>query len=221
MQQTKTDIRVVDATPAHAPFLAWVMLAAARSHLTMGLWDMWFKGDEARTLEFLEALATTPQSHWAHHSIFVVAEVDGEPAAALSGYLHEENEPTTAFAALPGVAEKLGLDHETLMRDFVATGAATIANVGPDHEPGAWVVEHVATAPTFRRQGHIDRLMQAILDKGRARGATVADIGVLIGNDRAQNAYEKNGFSVQSELRDGPFEAAYGCPGIRELSRPI
>lgn len=221
MQQTKTGIRIVDGTPAHAAFLAWVMLTAARSHLPVGLWDMWMRGDEPRTLEFLETLATTPQSHWAHHSIFIVAEVDGQPAAALSGYLDEENDPTTAFAALPQVTATLGIDHDVLMRDFVSTGAATIANVAPTHKPGAWVVEHVATAPDFRRQGHIDRLMQAILEKGRSRGATIADIGVLIGNDRAQNAYEKNGFSVVNELRNAPFEAAYGCPGMRELSRSI
>jgi ribosomal protein S18 acetylase RimI-like enzyme len=166
-------------------------------------------------------LATTPTSHWAHYSIFTGAEVDGEPAAALSGYLDEENNPTTAFAALPGVTAKLGINQDEFMRDFVSTGAATIADVGPSHRSGAWVVEHVATAPRFRRQGHIDRLVQTILEKGRSRGGTVADIGVLIGNDQAQKAYEKNGFSVVNELRNDHFEAAYGCPGIRELTRSI
>jgi translation initiation factor 4G len=221
MVETRTNVRIVEATPAHAPFLAWVMLTAARSHLSVGMWDMWMKGDEAKALAFLEALATTPHAHWAHHSIFIVAEVDGIPAAALSGYVHDERPPTTAFEALPDVVRRLGLDHDALMQDFVTTGAASIANVGPAHVPDAWVVEHVATAPAFRRQGHTDRLLQAIFDKGRERGATVADIGVLIDNDSAQRAYEKNGFRVVNELRDPQFEAAYGCPGIRELTRSI
>jgi ribosomal protein S18 acetylase RimI-like enzyme len=221
MVEATTSTRIVDATPRHAPFLAWVMLTAARSHLPVGLWDMWMRGDQAKTLAFLEALTTTPQPHWAHHSIFIVAEVEGEPAAALSGYIHEERSPATALAAVPDVARQLGLDYDALMQDFVATGAATIANLEPAHKPDAWVVEHVATAPAFRRQGHIDRLMQAILEKGRARGASVADIGVLIGNDNAQRAYEKSGFRVVNEQRDASFEAAYGCPGIRELTRAI
>jgi RimJ/RimL family protein N-acetyltransferase len=63
--------------------------------------------------------------------------------------------------------------------------------------------------------------MAAILDKGRARGATRANIGVLIGNDKAQQAYEKNGFEVVEEIRDADFEREYGCAGMRELTRTI
>jgi len=42
---------------------------------------------------------------------------------------------------------------------------------------------------------------------------------VLIGNDRAQRAYEKAGFRVIGEKLSAEFEAAYKCPGIRELSQ--
>jgi ribosomal protein S18 acetylase RimI-like enzyme len=106
---------------------------------------------------------------------------------------------------------------------FVAgwTRAGSIAKVNPAHEPPMWVVEHVATAPDFRRQGLVDRLLAAVVERGRERGATVADVGVLIGNDNAQRAYEKAGFRVIEELRDADFEAAYNCPGIRALRRKI
>ena len=50
------------------------------------------------------------------------------------------------------------------------------------------------------------------------RAATIADIGVLIGNDPAQRAYEKAGFEVTGEKRHPEFEAVYRCPGIRSLS---
>ena len=33
------DVTIRDATPADAPFLAWVMLAAARSHRPLSFWD--------------------------------------------------------------------------------------------------------------------------------------------------------------------------------------
>ena len=65
------------------------------------------------------------------------------------------------------------------------------------------------------------RWMDAILERGRERGATVADIGVLIGNDPAQRAYEKFGFQVVEDLRDAEFEAAYGSPGARMLRRAL
>ena len=99
--------------------------------------------------------------------------------------------------------------------------AASILSVAPEHDDDTWVVEHVATAPEFRRRGLTDRLLTAILDRGRERGCTTADIGVLIENDRAQAAYEKAGFRVVDEKRDPAFEAAYKCPGIRLLRRAL
>jgi ribosomal protein S18 acetylase RimI-like enzyme len=89
------------------------------------------------------------------------------------------------------------------------------------HEPGAWVVEHVATKPEFRRRGLVERLVQETVERGRRQGATVADIGVLIGNEPAQRAYEKCGFEVVDEVRNADFEAAYGSPGARMLRRGL
>ena len=94
-------------------------------------------------------------------------------------------------------------------------------NVIPEHVEGAWIVENVATLPEFRRRGLVDRLMAEIIERGRARGASTADISVFIGNDPAQRAYEKCGFEAIGEKRDAAFEAAYKTPGIRTLRRAI
>src|SRR3990172_1751975 len=83
---TETRLTIVEATPAHAPFIAWVTLTAFRSQLERGFWDFLLDGDEAYKLRYLEALATTEQFHWAHYSAFIVAEVDGRPVSALCGY---------------------------------------------------------------------------------------------------------------------------------------
>jgi ribosomal protein S18 acetylase RimI-like enzyme len=219
MQQTTTGVTIVDARPEHAPFIAWVMLTAARSHVEKGMWEFMAGPDEARTLRFLEALASTSASHWAHHSIFLVAETGGRPVSALSGYFDAEHGTATLASALPLALQAAGVPPQEFEAGWQA--GASIANVAPEHVAGAWIVEHVATLPEFRRQGLIDRLMDAVLEKGGARGATVADIGVLIGNDRAQRAYEKAGFKVIDEIRDAAFEAAYNCPGIRSLTRPL
>ena len=40
--------------------------------------------------------------------------------------------------------------------------AKSIMNVLPEHPPGAWIVENVATLPEFRRRGLVDRLMEEI-----------------------------------------------------------
>jgi ribosomal protein S18 acetylase RimI-like enzyme len=220
MQQTTTDYAIVDARAEHAPFIAWVMLTAARSHLTKGMWDFMVGGEE-RVLSFLTALASTPEPHWAHYSGFIVAEVEGRPASALSGYFDEERGTATLVPAIAVAAAATGMSPEQLLADFGSSGGASIASVAPTHVPRAWIVEHVATHPDFRRRGLVDALLAAIVEKGRARGATVADVGVLINNDTAQRAYERAGFRVTGELRDPAFEAAYACPGIRELTRGI
>src|SRR3990170_7530078 len=94
-------LRIVEATPGHAPFLAWVTLAAFRSQLERGFWDFMLDGDEAHKLRYLEALATTEQRHWVHYSTFLVAEVDGRPASALCGYIAEElGGPTLRVAGI-------------------------------------------------------------------------------------------------------------------------
>src|SRR3972149_1572748 len=98
--ETRTQVKIVDATREHAPFVAWVTLAAFRSHLERGFWDFMLGGPDDAILRYLEALTTTDELHWVHHSIFVVAEVDGRPAAAMCGYFEDE---------LGGPALRLGM----------------------------------------------------------------------------------------------------------------
>lgn len=216
---TETTVRIVEATPEHAPFIAWVTLTAFRSHLERGLWDFMLDGDEASKLRYLEALATTEQLHWVHHSTFIVAEVDGRPASALCGYIDEELGGPTLQMAIIEANEKIGRTEEEAAAGFER--AKSIMQVIPEHAPGAWVVENVATLPEFRRSGLVDRLMEEMLERGRRRGATVADISVFIGNDPAQRAYEKYGFAVIAERHDPEFESVYRTPGIRTLRRSL
>jgi translation initiation factor 4G len=216
---TETTVRIVEAAPEHAPFIAWVGLTAFRSHLERGFWDFMLDGNEAYKLRYLEALATTEQLHWAHYSTFIVAEVDGRPASALCGYIDEElGGPTLRIAGIEA-NEKTGRTEEEAVACFQR--AQSIMNVIPEHTAGAWIVENVATLPEFRRKGLCDRLMEEILERGRRRGATVSDISIFIGNDSAQRAYEKCGFAVLAEKRDTEFESVYRTPGTRTLRRSL
>ena len=216
---TETQVRIVNARPDHAPFIAWTMLTAARSHLDTGMWDLVTGWPESETLRYLEALCTTERMHFTHYSLYLVAEVDGRPAAALSGYVESENGTHTLIEAMQEVDRAMGRTEAEFAAGWMRAGS--IVNVNPPHDPANWVVEHVATHPDFRRQGLIDRLLAAIVERGRERGATTADVGVLMGNDRAQRAYEKAGFEVVWEKTDPAFESAYKCPGIRLLLRAI
>ncbi len=214
---TQTSVRIVEARADHAPFIAWVILTAFRSHLPKGFWDFMRPGSDEQLLRYLEALTTSDAPHWAHLPLFIVAEVDGEPAAALSGYFEEEHGGPSLRAAMEETDAKMGT-----VPDPEAIGQAlTVLAVLPEHPPGAWIVEDVATRPEFRRRGLVDALMQEIMERGRKRGATVSDISVFIGNDSAQAAYEKAGYEVVGEKRDAAFEAVYGSPGVRTLRRTL
>jgi len=208
--------KIVEARLEHAPFLAWVSLAASRSHLPRGFWDFFLAQEEPHILRYLEALATTSTAHLFHYSTFLVAEVDGAPAAALCGYFDDE----LGYAAVSAVGDEV--DRQT-GRD-AAAGEAGLARIAPfvavlpEHESHAWVIENVATLPAFRRRGLVDGLLHEVIDRGVKREATSIDIGVLIGNDPAQRAYEKVGFRVVGEKRNAELEAVWGTPGIRALS---
>lgn len=211
--------RIIDATKDHAAFVAWVCLAAARSHVPKGFWDYYLDLPEGDCLRYLETLAVTTQRHLFHHSIFLVAEVDGRPAAGLCGYREADLTYQGLAIAMRDVDEQLGRTPEEGQAGMARN--ATFFTITPDHTPETWIIENVATLPEFRRRGLVSQLVDAMMERGRARGARISDIGVFIGNDRAQLAYEKAGYKAVSEKRSAELERTWGTPGIRLLRRAL
>jgi ribosomal protein S18 acetylase RimI-like enzyme len=176
-------------------------------------------GDDEWKIEYLTALVTTRQRHWSHWSTFLIAEVDGRPASALGGYFEAElGGPTLRLAGIEA-NEHTGRTEEEATAGFAR--ASSIMSVIPEHPDGAWIIENVATVPEFRRQGLCELLLGQIIERGQSRGASVCDVSVFIGNDGAQQAYEKGGFAVAGEKRNADFESVYQTPGTRTLRRPI
>jgi len=209
------NIRIRTARPEDAPLLAWVMLAAGRSHMERGIWDVIISQPEDKCLAFLELLAVAEPHNMCHCSEFLVAEVDGKPAAALSGYDPREGLDAAVGEAMPGVAAKLGLTEADMAAG--EKGLASFMTCHSDDYEGAWIVEHVATLPEYRKLGVISKLLEEILEKGRRRGHDVAQVSFYIGNTPAQRAYEKCGFRFHDEKRHPDFEAEIGCPGMTRL----
>ena len=63
--------------PDDAEFLGWVMVMAARGHLTRGWFDIVLRRPEAFCVAFCAHLANAKAKSWWHHSFFTIAEVDG------------------------------------------------------------------------------------------------------------------------------------------------
>lgn len=213
--RTGRSMTIRAAAPADAEFLAWVMLTAGRSHLERGLWEVLLGWDEAKILDYLAQLTVTGPGHLCHHSHFMIAEVDGQPAAGLSGY----DPLTEGFEVYMPIAVALATEYgadEAEMNGILERGAA-ITSAFTENPHGCWEVEHVATAPEFRRRGLVDALMSRVVDRGRQRGFDVAKISILIGNEPARRAYLKSGFMPADEKRTPEFEAVMACPGIESL----
>ena len=209
------NIDIRSAKPDDAPFLAWVMLAATRSHLNYGVWERYVGGNEQDCLAFLSLLATTQKLHLFHYSTFLVAEVNGHKAGALSGYDPKILGMKAFTQALPEVIQQLGWSRDEQKVAFERY--LPWMTCMPDDAEGAWIVESVAARPEHRRKGVVSCLLDEVLKRGRESGYKRAQIGVLINNTPARSAYEKSGFKFDSEKQDPNFEAIFGTPGIARL----
>ena len=83
------------------------------------------------------------------------------------------------------------------------------------------MIDSVAAAPEFRRQGIVSKLLEAVMKKGRSKGFRRAQVNIYIGNASAQRLYEKHGFTILDEMRDPYFEAEIGSPGMARMLRDL
>lgn len=205
-------------TKTDAGFLAWVMLAASRSHGQRGVWDLAIADDDAHCLEYLRRLALAPGT-LCHHDSFLVAEIEGQPASALATFRFADGGWTAVGQAMTKVQSDLGWTAADVDASQ-ARLAPALACMPPD--AGAdWCIEFVATLPRYRRRGLVDALMLQAIQRGIDRKCSLAQIQILIGNDPAQKAYEKVGFAVHDERRSPDFQAVIGSPGFRRLLRKL
>lgn len=206
------------ARPDDARFLAWVILTAGRAHVKRGIWEVILERSEEACKAFLELLSVTRIPHLFHYSCYLVADVNGRPAAALGGHDPKILGYAALRKAVPEVLKKLGIaGWESAMSD---TSARVLACI-PDDIEGAWIIDSVATLPEFRRKGMVDRLLEDMIERGRRQGYRRAQINIFLGNTPAQRAYEKHGFKVLDEQRDPVFEAEIGSPGMARLVRDL
>jgi GNAT superfamily N-acetyltransferase len=213
------EFEIRDASADDAPFLAWVMQEAARSHLEKGVWDLVFAGPEGPRLEILATLATTDRIHFCHWSRFRVLEVNGEPAAGLSAYEYARHGMEHLRLALVEVMSGLGWSRERMLEAGMST--ASFEATGYPNPEGIWIVEWVATRPEFRGRGLIHHLLLDILDRGRREEFSTAQIGHLLGNAPARHAYRRVGFKWLQDYRHPDFEAVFGTPGLARMQRPL
>jgi len=199
-----------------AGFIARNILSAQRGPLPRGWFDIALDRPEPQCLVFMERLATAHRRSWWHVSQFLLAEVDGTPAAALCA-LPAAGTGAAARAAIAEVADKTWLHNSELAAIF--RRGAYAANCWVQGGEGDWLIEHVATLPNYRGRGLVQALIDHALSAGKTAGFKRASISFLINNTAAERCYAKAGFVFAEEKRDPAFEALTGAPGFRRFAR--
>ena len=198
-----------------AGFIAANILLSQRGHRSRGWFDIALAQPEQQVLDFIGKLAVARQRSWWHASQFIIAEVEGQPAAALCA-MPVAGADDAAVAAIKEVAGATGLSAREILRR-----GAYLDDCWVEAADGDWLIEHVATVSAYRGRGLVQALIAHALAAGKAAGHATASIPFLIGNEAAERCYVKAGFSLAEEKRDAAFEALTGAPGFRRFARTI
>jgi ribosomal protein S18 acetylase RimI-like enzyme len=206
------------ASAEDGDFIARNILLAQRGQRPRGWFDITLGWPEPKVLSFVERIACARTRSWWHASQFFIAEVDGNPAAALCA-LPAAGTSAAAQKAFAEVALDSALEASELSAIVRRSGYSE--NCWVQGGEGDWMVEHVAALPSYRGRGLVQALIDHALAAGRAAGYRQASISFLIGNDAAERCYAKAGFEFAEEKRDPAFEALTGAPGFRRFAREI
>jgi GNAT superfamily N-acetyltransferase len=201
-----------------AEFISRTILLAQRGPYPRGWFDIALDRPEADVLAFVKRLAGVGAISWWHASQFIVAEVDGVPAAALCA-MPSRGSLRMARPALEEAAREAGMSPADLATMFARGAYSNSCWIqGGDDD---WLIEYVAVQPAFRGRGLMQALLAQALEAGKAAGYGRASITFVIGNDVAERCYARAGFSFAEEKRDADFEAITGCPGFRRFQRAM
>jgi len=199
-------------------YIAWTILTAQRGHRSRGYFDIMLARPEPDCLAFARRVSTQAVKSWWHMSYFWIAEVDGEPAAALCALPSAGAMARAREAIVTAVREQVLTQDEALA--VMQRGA---------YAPRCWMpgddrnrfIEHVATSPGYRGRALITSLLAHALEEGKAAGHAKASITFYIGNEPAERCYAKAGFTFVEERRDPEFEALTGSAGFRRFERAL
>jgi GNAT superfamily N-acetyltransferase len=202
-----------------AEFLAWIMLSASRAHLPLGVWDLLIGAEERGCLDYLRRLALAEPRSLCHYEAFLVADVDGTPAAALCGFEFRAGGWGRVAEAMANVQRDLGWTEADLaasQQRVAPVWACFLPDRGAD-----WGIENVATRPEHQRRGLARLLLDEVLREANDRGCQLAQITTFIGNRAAQSVYQRAGFAQSDEKRCGEMASILDTPGFVRFLRKL
>ena len=130
---------------------------------------------------------------------FLVAEVDGKPAAALSTWVEKANGMGSSM--IKSNLLMYFIDREKILA--AAPNLTLMNEVGIQRAEYALQIECVYTAPQYRGKGLSSKLIEEHIKLRQAAGMTFNKVQVILlkNNVSAQKAYAKAGFTIAEEKR--------------------
>ena len=150
-----------------AKFIARTILSAQRGHVSRGWFDIALEWPEPQCLAFIERIATAHRQSWWHVSHFILAEVEGEPAAGLCA-MPAAGTLSAGRSAIEEAAERSGLNASEVAAIF--RRGAYAAGCWVQGGEADWLIEHVASLPIYRGRGLVQALIEHALSTGKAAG---------------------------------------------------
>lgn len=208
------------ATAEDCAFIARATLYAERAHLDVGIWDVFFAGedDEAKLRCLAQCAATVEASHlhWRHFLIARSDDAGGRAMGSCSRYVA----PVSAEATYRGLGEVAGrlLGWSAAQQEAASRrlGFMTDAAAWPDLPiyDGSCFLETVFTEADCRGRGVASALVSRCIADGQRMGAPRCFLLAAIGNDGAIRVYRKAGLATVGQLLHAECQSVLGVPGF-------
>lgn len=183
------------ATKQDIPFLArMIILAETSGHELISYRDMFSLSDEELTKGFEIALDNEQEGHGLTYRSFMIAELDGVPAATAGAYT--EGEHGSSNHLMTGALIN-GFGAELVMKAFKKN--ALYRDIHIDKSIGTMQLDSVATLEAYRGKGLLKTIFEAHVHTAKKKGILRLEVQVWAGNTSAIAAYQKLGCEIVTE----------------------
>lgn len=191
------------ATPGDIDFLAGIMELSMLPAQGRGLFDDLAAVAGMDRLSFHKAVLLSGASNWGQLDSYIIASVDGAPAAASAAYFSTmpDIRPMTT-AQVQALSEQLGLSREKskdMLRAYIKNFGA-FGDLPHLRHPGEYVLEFGGVMPEFEGLRLPGYVIGAHVKRAIELGAKTLGIVVLVGNTLALSSFRRYGLYHHSTV---------------------
>lgn len=164
--------------------------------------------------EFLHRVFQRPGGQFGYRN-HVVAVLDGEVVGTGAAYSGRDALRFT-IAAPRTIFGNYGMRAFAVIRRGIQ-----VESVIPPPKANLHYIAHLGVSPDLRSHGIGSRILEHLLEQGRAMGRKTAALDVSVENPRAEALYERLGFRTVHEIQSRLANETATVPHHRRMERPL